>query len=282
VCCTGVLADPGDDREDDFEPNVLNVGCGNSALATAWTVLNQTTRTNISSVIDNPAVGTNVMNQAAMTKVFLKPEAPVLAPRSPGAGTVGLYRSSRAIAEADPLPDMMIAVVRVAATPIGGGFFGSVYAAVVQQNRYKNRGYVKLLSNLYIRKPEVSFNLYAAPYASDVNLMVEAAKNVRAAVAAIGGVNITPSSTVVPAVNATDAQILSWINSVVYANWHTHGGASMASVVDSHFRVIGAKDLRVCDNSVCTLQHPAHAAAMTALQIGAFCGETLVRDNRFV
>lgn len=229
---------------------------------------------NIPVYVDQPLVGQDFFNQMQFLTLVYNSNANI-EDRNRGSATMGLVRSSRAIAENDPLPDVMHASGRVAQT---------VSMIVTQQNRYKFRGQVNIQSLDYLVKPEVTFGSYNLNDGhSDMNVLVEAFKRNRQAIALTpGAIEIGDTAAKVPQ-GATDDMIRTYLYGVVDGNWHIHGGNKMGKsfmngVVDSRFNVFGVRNLRVCDNSVAPIQHPGHAAASSAIYVGVICADAIIQD----
>jgi choline dehydrogenase-like flavoprotein len=233
--------------------------------------------------VNQPLVGTNFLNQMQWLTTVMNTNPAPIESRNRGSATMGLIRSTRAILENDLLPDVMHASGRVSEK------FSII---VTQQNRYKFRGSVKIQSADYHVKPIVTFGSYLASTIpngtnpsgiADEDVIVEAFKRNRAAIAKTPGALEVGSTTAVPQ-GANDQTIKTWLlTNIIDGNWHIHGGNKMGKtindgVVNSRFNVFGVGNLRVCDNSVAPIQHPGHAAASSAMYLGVICADAITQD----
>ena len=217
----------------------------------------------IACVQNSPMVGQNLMSQSTVLLPFLKPG--IIETRARGSSVMSRFRTANAIAANDPLPDGMLAVGRVDTVP----GVGVVNLIIAQQNRYNFRGSILLQDNDHHTPTRSTFNMYSN--ITDIDALVEIFMKARQMISTIGGVDLSKGSSV-PNNHDSIKNFLLTSADGANSNYHVHGTMSMGSVVDTNFEVIGINGLYVCDPSVTPHQEDAHAASMTATQIGTMCG----------
>lgn len=144
------------------------------------------------------------------------------------------------------------------ADPVDGYNYATIDAALMAP---LSRGDVSISSANIQDPPLINPNWLTHPV--DVELAIAAFKRLRQAWAQIRNITMDEEWIPGPKVNS-DAQILAFIREAVAPMWHAASTCKMGkagdvmAVVDSEFRVMGTKNLRVVDASVMPFLPPGH------------------------
>jgi len=152
------------------------------------------------------------------------------------------------------------------------------YLVIEQLLVQSGRGTMALKSPNPLDDPLVTYNLFRNK--TDGLRMVQGFRTIRQISAERGLTELTPGA-LVP-MNATDDQIVAYIESVATPEYHAIGTAKMGvdaeSVVDPRGRVYGVKGLRIADLSIFPFPLRAHSAASTAIIIGERISDFILED----
>jgi len=245
---------------------ILSSGTVNSAkqlLLSGVGDSNELNQLNIPIIKHLPGVGQNIQDHAVMQFGYYLPTADTV--DVPSAVTITFMRTGFH----NNYIDLEIAWGLLPTSLLGfpPGTPGALLIGYIVQVRGANVGNLSLKSVNPFERVDMELNLNV----SNLNPIIFGFRKVRTWLQA-SGVELIPGVQEVP-VGATDAQIQAYLSKVITGWFHMTGSCKMGrlddpmAVVDSEFKVIGIRRLRVVDCSVLPIVPSTHPTA-TATMLG--------------
>ena len=231
----------------------------------------------IDCVHHNPHVGKNLQDAAQTSMLFGTFTPPVT--QNPGSIIVSYYRSPSFTGEGT---DMEIAVSTVTANSPVFPTAPQAYLVLIPHTRPTSSGTVKVSSKNPNMWPQITYNMY--PTSASIAPLVNGVRRARQLMAAANQsfFELRPGYVALP-LNATDAQIETFLRGTYNVVWHSVGTCSMHKVVDEDLRLIdGAGNVipgvSIIDLSVVPVHISTHGTSSTAMFVGTV-GARIVKER---